>query len=438
MPRVFISVPNCTLSFLSLIKMASPVYLYVSASGHYEVSDLEIRQKLNLMVDSRLKSLKQAFRQKFKEKVDVSGKLYQPTKKQTNSLVDNDELPWHTEDYGQYEIPPCRIDARGALIDISKLSRMSSLTLSFDSESHFKFLREASHFEGLSVCKLEWWDRPFWAWTFHELVLSSAALFGLEVWNELNKQVSVTASTDPLIAELSCLWKSECNSNGMLLVIDDQQDRDFIRARLSAVPNDDVNAHHLEALRRKYQVHRELQQNLLKELDWVTKGSASSMEVPLETSQCPAIPTPIASSAGAGNNGRGPIEEASMTAFSKSSKYEDEVVRVVSPQSYRRTPSMSEERKVPPTSPSSPQIDSHGIDVTILSQLPPSIRTEARFVVMINNARNKSGPLRRWMVEKSSLVRKPFHLRVNPSKAVAVAKLKRKRTGIETFFPSKR
>jgi hypothetical protein len=88
----------------------------------------------------------------------------------------------------------------------------------------------------------------------------------------------------------------------------------------------------------------------------------------------------------------------------------------------------------------SPQIDSQGIDLSILSQLPLALRSEARLAHFLGTessdpVKKRKGTLHKWMVDSSS-IQKVSRVSLSPQRT-KLAKRNKPVTGIATFFPSK-
>ena len=137
-------------------------------------------------------------------------------------------------------------------------------------------------------------------------------------------------------------------------------------------------------------------------------------------------------------------EEIRITESDRTDQQAEEEANVVTPQLSRQSVDLSEKSNdhiydMSPTPPRSPQIDSRGIDLTVLSQLPISIRSEARLAFLMSDharsTQDKKGTLHKWMAEASSIQKVP---RVSLSPTKKAQKRKRRNIGIESFFQPKR
>ena len=451
------------------------------------------------------------------------------------------------EDASSFQNVCERLSDLELLFDITRLSCLSALTVSIESDDqkYYPFL-EPSEYEALSVSKLEWWERPYWAWTCNEIALSQAALFAADLFRAVeDSSLSMTVATNAVVARLPFLT----SKLSALVVIDHVEDHEFVKNHVKPIQeatqgtfkvdvdwlmqnyladkdkeiiymeaiklllqpeNDSTNQENdsknkeiriTESDRTDQQAEEEANVVTPQLLDISKKSNDSKNEEiritesdrtdqqaeeegNVVTPQLSRQSVDVSKQSNEENDSK--EEEIRMTESVRTDQRAEEVANVVTPQLSRQsvdvskqsndskneeirimesdrtdqraeeeanvvTPQLSRQSvdlseksndhiyDMSPTPPRSPQIDSRGIDLTVLSQLPISIRSEARLAFLMSDharsTQDKKGTLHKWMAEASSIQKVP---RVSLSPTKKAQKRKRRNIGIESFFQPKR
>ena len=451
------------------------------------------------------------------------------------------------EDASSFQNVCERLSDLELLFDITRLSCLSALTVSIESDDqkYYPFL-EPSEYEALSVSKLEWWERPYWAWTCNEIALSQAALFAADLFRAVeDSSLSMTVATNAVVARLPFLT----SKLSALVVIDHVEDHEFVKNHVKPIQeatqgtfkvdvdwlmqnyladkdkeiiymeaiklllqpeNDSTNQENdsknkeiriTESDRTDQQAEEEANVVTPQLLDISKKSNDSKNEeiritesdrtdqqaeeeANVVTSQLSRQSVDVSKKSNEENDSKnkeiritesdrtdqqaeeeGNVvtpqlsrqsvdvskqsndsknEEIRITESDRTDQQAEEEANVVTPQLSRQSVDLSEKSNdhiydMSPTPPRSPQIDSRGIDLTVLSQLPISIRSEARLAFLMSDharsTQNKKGTLHKWMAEASSIQKVP---RVSLSPTKKAQKRKRRNIGIESFFQPKR
>jgi hypothetical protein len=154
----------------------------------------------------------------------------------TSTIIPDKKQPDHD---ASFESVSKRLTETELLFDLSRLSALSALAIPLDmcDERHYPFLHfvSASDESSPGISKLEWWDRPCWAWSRNEIMLSEACIFATAI---LTSELSMTAtfmtvSTNAIVARLPTFVSKGRRTS--LIGIDHQQDHEFVKSQLKSL-----------------------------------------------------------------------------------------------------------------------------------------------------------------------------------------------------------
>ena len=272
--------------------------------------------------------------------------------------------------------------------------------------------------QALAASKAEWWNRPLWAWTWKEMILAHGVMLTQDILNVLAGDTKwyVVVSTDRCLAQLPSFHLkcgSVCSKGTQLpILIDPVVDASVVRRIVNedtacsvcdTLPSDElarVRQQLLECYGRKEETpvnkdSRDEIESLLqaiegnarhvrspdaeendepivaltpehaKRMHEVKQGSTAT-EVTPEAERC--IPVPPVE-----NNGD--IRESEVALVSGNTEGDAKKTEVQD----------SSLKRAPECYGSLPQIDSSGIDIAMLSQLPASVRSEARIAAALRD-----------------------------------------------------
>lgn len=260
--------------------------------------------------------------------------------------------------------------------------------------------------QALAAANLEWWDRPLWAWMWKKLILGHGAMISRDVVKGLEgegRKWNAVVSTDKNLTQLPLIhWqcnKSCYKESHFPILVDPDVDSGVIRRILeeAAADTDLLVAARLKPLLERYgrepitPVNEECREDI-NTLFHVTQEDVQQADSLDETgkSETALVCTPETFPKGDETQLDIAVAEVTPQAERRSQKPPVDninVVRKSSEGSLRVEASEAQDdaclKVEAPPSPS-PQFDSSGVDITMLSQLPASVRSEARIAFALS------------------------------------------------------
>lgn len=260
--------------------------------------------------------------------------------------------------------------------------------------------------QALAASKSEWWDRPLWAWTWLEIIMAHCAMIAQDMLETLQLDptctfCNVSVSTDKFLVQLPCMhrqrFKSCCRETqgGMPILIDPEVDADVIcrvvdeeRGRSGGGTDQEATAALFQKLLERYCYNQD---------SLVSEDCMVEINDLIRSSQTDVIQTSTRRIVSSGTlHVRAGMHEADIDSDYVKTINEvqnESPIVMVTPEAKRCAKAIADVGcdtsdkclKNPPERQRSPQIDSRGIDVTMLSQLPASVRSEARIAVALRN-----------------------------------------------------
>lgn len=439
---------------------------------------------IKTVLDDCTRALQNVLRQKRRKEIANVAKA--TALKATNDEVDNDndEQPRNSLKVPDYA-SLIEVEAPSSMyVDLTSIALLSSLVSPDISESRGEWQCDCPKQENdcplqsLAAAKPEWWDRPLWAWNWRELILAHATIVaqsivetlssGEETWNAV---ISTDKSLAQLVSSLYCR-DSRCQLPHLPILIESVADGLVIdRVLKESVANEDPRVARMS--QQTLESNRRCEETLVtKECRDETNDKAESSQEKSKQNESPIMEE----------------TEAEMVCTPETVKrvepkqLDTESVAKVTPEPDRGTKSSAFESKskvlearngckTEISRPKLPQFDSSGIDVTMLSQLPPSVRSEARIAMALSESasisRRKQKPVARgslakffsrqskdmakasqsttpkWLtaadVDEETLRELPQDIQQMIQKELSSSRetqSNRKRTGIASFFPS--
>lgn len=259
--------------------------------------------------------------------------------------------------------------------------------------------------QALAASKHEWWDRPLWAWTWLEIRMAHGAMIAQNMLEALQLDpactfCNVSVSTDKCLAQLPFMHRQRVKSccretqGGMPILIEPEVDAnvicrvvDELCCRSGGGRDQEATTDVCQKLLERYCCNQDslVKEDYRVEINDLVRSAKMDVIQTSFTSSVSSRTVPV----------RAGTPEADVeTLYAKTInevQNESPVVKVT-PEAERAeviadTGCDTSDRglKNPPERQRSPQIDSRGIDVTMLSQLPASIRSEARIAVALRN-----------------------------------------------------
>lgn len=308
-------------------------------------------------------------------------------------------------------------------IDLSRISLLQTMAQScidgWDRSKINYFLSNgASGIDDSS--KLAWWDRPLWAWKWDELVIGNGSMISIDMAEKLTHILRLSESVKVVVSDLHDFpkhsfegdWKFRMilrtqssmrqRHNGEMKKVEIKQDDDMKQARSEEAP--------LGEAEDGKRLTEPSQTSPLKENSAAPeKDRTSLIEGLKDSSGLLAMPADAVTS----SNKELVFDQSSedsCTLMTQSNDPETMLIMSESPTCVLLG--------IPPS-----QVDSQGVDLGMLSQLPPELRAEARLALAIQDQKREkkrrrppsSSQLYQWLSTSSSASTTPKSALANSS-----------------------
>jgi len=356
-----------------------------------------------------------------------------PCQQSTHKAKDSSETTYPSTTREHLCAPQIEIKVSGnVFVDITSISLLSALVAPAFSEFHgddneWQLMRrhhsscctkqqQQQHcpLYSLAAFKPEWWDRPLWAWTWKEMILAHGAMLARDIVKALvgDMKWNVVVATDKCVAQLPSIhWhynKSSCRERQfhMPFIIDPAMDSSVIRRVVEKDMSRAMSETDLELARTCQQL---LEHYFLDKEDIANKECRDEINSLIQSTREDSgrMHSPHV-------EGNEPPIALTPENAKKEVKDEAPIATEVTPESERCNQVRTDDKNgectkaqidcergdtergidnvqtrsltKAPHRPRSPQYDSSGIDMTILSQLPASIRSEARIAYALSES----------------------------------------------------
>jgi hypothetical protein len=335
------------------------------------------------------------------------------------------------------------------VVDMTRISLLQAMEQScsddWDLSKVCRFLNTTSDEHNCSddASKLTWWDRPLWAWKWDELVLGNGAMLSIDMAEKLRRTLPSSLSLKLVVSNVAEIPQVcfQGDWTFRLMLQTQHTSKETHSDKINPGANPESN---LKKVKEDFSgaAAPDGEKGLLKPQPSTTQeaefSKSNTPEVSLSHEQ-KSYRYEVSDRTGPPTMNADEVENCNNEiVFAPAS--DDECTPMTQSNGSETVPIMSES----PTSVISEirpsQFDSQGVDFTMLSQLPPELRSEARLALAIQEQkREKKRPrppvnshLYRWLstASKTSEATKP----VPPTNSEPP--IKKQNQTIKDFFPA--
>jgi hypothetical protein len=307
------------------------------------------------------------------------------------------------------------------VVDMTRISLLQAMEQScsddWDLSKVCRFLNTTSDEHNYSddATKLTWWDRPLWAWKWDELVLGNGAMLSIDMAEKLRRTLPSSLSLKLAVSNVAEIPQVSFQGDWTFRLM--LQTQHTLKERHSDKINPETK---LESNLKEVKSKEDLlgaaapdgEQGLLKPRPSPTQeaefSNSTTPEVTLSQEQ-KSNRYEVSDGTGPPTMNADKVENCNNEiVFAPAS--DDECTPMTQSNSSETVPTMSESPTSVIQEIRQSQVDSQGVDLTMLSQLPPELRSEARLALAIQEQkREKKRPrppvnsqLYRWLSTASS------------------------------------